>query len=93
MIELKDLKIPNKKVEQYTPEECARLRKAFGYSYEEYHDSIRTMALNGAEGTSAMGVDTPLAVLSKEHQPLFFYFKQRFAQVTNPPIDAVRKKS
>lgn len=92
MIELKDLKIPNKKVEQYTPEECARLRKAFGYSYEEYHDSIRTMALNGAEGTSAMGVDTPLAVLSREHQPLFYYFKQRFAQVTNPPIDAVREK-
>lgn len=92
MIELKDLKIPNRKVEQYTPEECARLRKAFGYSYEEYHDSIRTMALNGAEGIAAMGVDTPLAVLSKEHQPLFYYFKQRFAQVTNPPIDAVREE-
>lgn len=92
MIELKDLKIPNRKVEQYTPEEAARLRKAFGYTYEEYHDSIRIMALNGEEGTEAMGVDTPLAVLSKEHQPLFCYFKQRFAQVTNPPIDAVREK-
>lgn len=92
MMELKDLKIPNRKVEQYTPEECAKLRKAFGYSYEEYHDSIRTMALNGAEGIAAMGVDTPLAVLSKEHQPLFYYFKQRFAQVTNPPIDAVREE-
>lgn len=92
MMELKDLKIPNKKVEQYTPEMCARLRKAFGYSYEEYHDSIRAMALNGAEGISAMGIDTPLAVLSKEHQPLFYYFKQRFAQVTNPPIDAIREK-
>ena len=92
MMELKDLKIPNRKVEQYTTEECAKLRKAFGYSYEEYHDSIRTMALNGAEGIAAMGVDTPLAVLSKEHQPLFYYFKQRFAQVTNPPIDAVREE-
>ena len=92
MVELKDLKIPNRKVEQYTTEECAKLRKAFGYSYEEYHDSIRTMALNGAEGIAAMGVDTPLAVLSKEHQPLFYYFKQRFAQVTNPPIDAVREE-
>ena len=92
MIELKDLKIPNRKVEQYTQEEAARLRKAFGYSYEEYHDSIRTMALSGAEGTEAMGVDTPLAILSKEHQPLFYYFKQRFAQVTNPPIDAVREE-
>ena len=60
MMELKDLKIPNKKVEQYTKEECARLRKAFGYSYEEYHDSIRTMALNGTEGITSMGVDTRL---------------------------------
>ena len=92
MIELKDLKIPNQKVEQYTDEACARLRKAFGYAYEEYHDSIYGMALNGSEGITAMGVDTPLAALSKEHQPLFYYFKQRFAQVTNPPIDAVREE-
>lgn len=51
------------------------------------------MALNGTERIGAMGVDTPLAVLSKEYQPLFYYFKQLFAQVTNPPIDAVREKS
>ena len=50
------------------------------------------MALNGTESTSAMGVDTPLAVLSDKHQPLFHYFKQLFAQVTNPPIDAIREK-
>ena len=50
------------------------------------------MALNGAESIGAMGVDTPLAVLSKEHQPLFNYFKQLFAQVTNPPIDAIREE-
>ena len=50
------------------------------------------MALNGAEGIGAMGVDTPLSVLSKEHQPLFHYFKQLFAQVTNPPIDAIREE-
>ena len=81
-----------KKVEQYTKEECARLRKAFGYSYEEYHDSIRTMALNGTEGITSMGVDTPLAALSNKQPLLFSYFKQRFAQVTNPPIDAVREK-
>ncbi len=92
MVELKNLKIPNQKVEQYTKEECARLRKAFGYEYEEYFGAIRNMALNGSEEITSMGVDTPLAVLSKEHQPLFYYFKQRFAQVTNPPIDAVREK-
>ena len=45
------------------------------------------MAKTGAESTAAMGIDTPLAVLSDDHQPLFNYFKQLFAQVTNPPID------
>ena len=50
------------------------------------------MALNGAEGIGAMGIDTPLAVLSNHHQPLFNYFKQLFAQVTNPPIDSIREK-
>ena len=50
------------------------------------------MALNGSESIGAMGTDTPLAVLSKEHRPLFDYFKQLFAQVTNPPIDAIREE-
>src|SRR5699024_10502302 len=77
---------------EYSKEELIRLQKAFGYTYEEYRTSIRNMALNGAEGIGAMGVDTPLSVLSKEHQPLFHYFKQLFAQVTNPPIDAIREE-
>ena len=50
------------------------------------------MALNGSEGIAAMGVDTPLAVLSQKPRPLFDYFKQLFAQVTNPPIDAIREE-
>ena len=50
------------------------------------------MALNGSEQIGAMGIDTPLAVLSNNHQPLFNYFKQLFAQVTNPPIDSIREK-
>ena len=50
------------------------------------------MALNGAEPIGAMGADTPLAVLSHQYQPLFCYFRQMFAQVTNPPIDALREK-
>ena len=50
------------------------------------------MALNGSEAIAAMGNDTPLAVLSNRHQPLFNYFKQLFAQVTNPPIDAIREE-
>ncbi|MCI5613809.1 MAG: glutamate synthase-related protein, partial [Agathobacter sp.] len=89
---LKDLKIPNEKVPSYTTEELVRLLKAFGYTYEDYREHIEKMALNGGEAIGAMGVDTPIAALSKEYQPLFYYFKQLFAQVTNPPIDAVREK-
>ena len=92
LVELKELKIPNQKVPSYTAEECKRLQKAFGYSYEEVKTSILNMAKNGAEGTAAMGIDAPLAVLSEKHQNLFAYFKQLFAQVTNPPIDAIREE-
>jgi glutamate synthase (NADPH) large chain len=92
LCQLKDLKIPNEKVPSYTKEELVRLQKAFGYSYEDYKDEIKAMATNGAEHVGAMGIDTPIAVLSKHYQPLFYYFKQLFAQVTNPPIDAAREK-
>ena len=92
LIHLKDLKIPNQEVPVYSREECTRLQKAFGYTYEDVKTSILNMAKNGAEGISAMGIDMPLAVLSQKNQPLFGYFKQRFAQVTNPPIDAIREE-
>lgn len=92
LVRLKDIKIPNVRVEEYTEEQRARLQKAFGYTYEQYRTSIRNMALNGTESIGAMGTDTPLAVLSREHRPLFDYFKQLFAQVTNPPIDAIREE-
>ncbi len=89
---LSDLKVPNKKIIHYGAEERKRLQKAFGYTWENCHDSILPMALNGSEAIGSMGVDTPIAALSKEFQPLFYYFKQLFAQVTNPPIDAKREK-
>ncbi len=92
MVHLKDIRIPNQRVEEYTEDQRARLQKAFGYTYEQYRTSIRNMALNGGEGIGSMGVDTPLAVLSREHRPLFDYFKQIFAQVTNPPIDSIREE-
>ena len=92
MVALSELKIPNAKVPGFSEDERARLQKAFGYTYEEYRNGICAMALNGAEQVGAMGVDTPIAVLSEQYQPLFYYFKQLFAQVTNPPIDAVREK-
>ena len=92
LLELKNIKIPNMRVEEYTSRQRSRLQKAFGYTYEEFRKSIYGMALNGAEDTAAMGDDTPLAVLSTKHPPLFNYFKQLFAQVTNPPIDAIREE-
>ena len=92
LVRLKDLKIPNIKVPSYTGEELTRLQKVFGYKYEEIKELILPMARAGAEPSGAMGTDTPLAVLSDQHPPLFNYFKQRFAQVTNPPIDAIREK-
>ena len=92
LLHLSDLHVPNQKVPVLTGEECARLQKAFGYTWEEYRDSVCSMALNGTEPIGAMGADTPLAVLSGQYQPLFNYFRQMFAQVTNPPIDALREK-
>ncbi len=92
LVELKNLSIPNVGVPQMTREKRARLQKTYGYTYEQYKTMILPMALNGAEPASAMGADSPLAVLSKKHQPLFNYFKQMFAQVTNPPIDSIREE-
>ena len=92
LIQLKDLKIPNARVPEYTKEERQKMQKAFGYTYESLKDVILPMAKNGVEGTAAMGIDTSLAVLSGDRQPLFNYFKQLFAQVTNPPIDSIREK-
>ena len=92
LIELRDLKIPNKKVIEYEKTERARLQKSFGYTYEDFHSNILTMAKNGGEPIAAMGVDTPLAPISKQNPSLFEYFKQLFAQVTNPPIDSLREK-
>ncbi len=92
LVELHDLKIPNQRVPEFSEEERARMQKAFGYTYDELKTSILPMAKNGAEAIAAMGVDTPLPVLSKTHHPLFHYFKQLFAQVTNPPIDAIREE-
>ena len=92
LVNLADLKIPNERVPSHEHDELVRLQKAFGYQYEDVSTMILPMAKNGAEPAGAMGSDTPLAVLSHTHPPLFEYFKQMFAQVTNPPIDALREK-
>ncbi len=92
LVHLSELRIPNKKVPAIRGDQRKRLQKAFGYTWENYHDGLLAMALHGKESIGSMGVDTPIAALSKEYQPLFYYFKQLFAQVTNPPIDAQREE-
>ena len=68
-------------------------QKLFGVSNEEREQVIRVMAENSSEATGSMGDDTPIAVLSRQPRPVYDYFRQRFAQVTNPPIDSLRERS
>jgi glutamate synthase (NADPH/NADH) large chain len=67
-------------------------QKAFGYTQEDLKFLMTPMLQNGEEGTGSMGTDTPLAALSDQSKPLYAYFKQNFAQVTNPPIDPIREE-
>jgi glutamate synthase (NADPH) large chain len=73
-------------------ETLLRRQRAFGYSDEDLRMILAPMAGNGAEPVGSMGTDTPLACLSDKPQSLFNYFKQLFAQVTNPPIDPIREE-
>ena len=92
LVYLKDLRIPNNRIPNYTGDELKKMQKAFGYSYENIMDGILPMAANGIEKTASMGVDTALPMLNPDCNPLFHFFKQRFAQVTNPPIDSLREE-
>ncbi len=92
LVTLRELPVPNRMVPRSSPEERKRLCKAFGYTYDDLTAAILPMAENGVEATASMGNDSTLAVLSEKHQPLFDYFKQMFAQVTNPPIDSLREE-
>ncbi|MBA4149352.1 MAG: glutamate synthase large subunit [Verrucomicrobia bacterium] len=67
-------------------------QQAFGYTFEDLRILMMPMAMNGVEAIGSMGTDTPLAVLSDKPQLLYNYFKQLFAQVTNPPIDCIREE-
>lgn len=79
------------KAEKVKKKQITRLQKAFGYTFEEWEKYIKPLIMRGDDPVGSMGYDGPLAVLSKKPQLLFNYFKQRFAQVTNPPIDAIRE--
>ncbi len=74
------------------PETLLRRQRAFGYTDEDLKMILAPMASAGEEAVGSMGTDTPLACLSDRAQPLFNYFKQLFAQVTNPPIDPIREE-
>jgi glutamate synthase (NADPH/NADH) large chain len=76
----------------FSTEERRRLIRAFGFTREDLRMLLSPMATAGEEPTGSMGTDAPLAVLSRRPNPLFRYFKQQFAQVTNPPIDPIREK-
>jgi glutamate synthase (ferredoxin) len=73
-------------------ETILRRQQAFGYTFEDLRILLAPMAKDGVEAVGSMGTDTPLAVLSDKPQPLYNYFKQLFAQVTNPPIDCIREE-
>lgn len=91
LLYLKDLPAPDKKTHIHSQHERDILYKVFGYTYEDVKDIILPMARVKLEPTSAMGTDIPLAIYSQNHLSLFHYFKQLFAQVTNPPIDSLRE--
>ena len=76
----------------FSHDSVLRRQQMFGYTHEELKILIAPMAANGMEALGSMGTDTPLAVLSERPRLLFDYFKQLFAQVTNPPLDAIREE-
>jgi glutamate synthase (NADPH) large chain len=79
-------------IDGYPEHDLLKLQQSFGYTFEDLRIIMAPMAVNAQEPVGSMGTDTPLAVLSNRPQPLFNYFKQLFAQVTNPPIDPIREE-
>ena len=90
IVHLNDIPVEKVQEEEVT-EELIKQQKAFGYTYEDITKTILPMVIQGVDPIGAMGMDSPLAVLSEKPQMLYLYFKQLFAQVTNPPIDGIRE--
>ena len=90
MVNLNDL--PDRVHHVSTHESVRRRQQVFGYTHEELKILVAPMARGGYEAIGSMGTDTPLAVLSDRPRLLFDYFQQLFAQVTNPPLDAIREE-
>lgn len=91
-IRLEDLPAPRVLFTELEKEQIFKYQKAFGYTQEDLENILRPMATDGKEPVGSMGNDTPLAVLSDQPQHISYYFKQLFAQVTNPPIDPIRER-
>ena len=91
-IRLEELPEPRVTFTELQHDQIFKYQKAFGYTTEDVESIITPMALDGKEPIGSMGSDIPLAVLSDEPQHLSSYFKQLFAQVTNPPIDPIRER-
>jgi glutamate synthase (NADPH/NADH) large chain len=91
-IRLEDLPEPRVTFSHLSDTSILKYHKAFGYTTEDIENIIKPMALDSKEPIGSMGTDTPLAILSDQPQHLSSYFKQLFAQVTNPPIDPIREK-
>ena len=91
LIHVDDLPQPPE-MPQADPDSLLQRQVAFGYTFEDQRILITPMARDGVEAVGSMGNDTPLAVLSNRPRPLYDYFKQLFAQVTNPPIDCIREE-
>ncbi|MEI6947077.1 glutamate synthase large subunit [Paraflavisolibacter sp. H34] len=91
-IRLEELPEPRVLFTHLEHEQVFKYQKAFGYSTEDLENIIAPMAIDGKEPIGSMGTDVPLAVLSDQPQHLASYFKQLFAQVTNPPIDPIRER-
>ena len=90
MTRLADL--PEREHIVHPPSSVARRQQTFGYTHEDLRLLLKPMALTGVEALGSMGTDTPIAVLSDRPRLLFDYFSQLFAQVTNPPLDAIREE-
>ncbi len=90
LVQLDDL--PEREHVVHSHESVVRRQQTFGYTHEELKLLVAPMAKNGAEAIGSMGTDTPIAVLSDRSRMLFDYFAQLFAQVTNPPLDAIREE-
>jgi len=89
-VNLNDIPVEKVQDEEVT-EDLIKQQKAFGYTFEDITTTIMPMVIQGVDPIGAMGMDSPLAVLSEKPQMLYLYFKQLFAQVTNPPIDGIRE--